>query len=195
MGVKTSPWARYKIEIEPGPTGTYEFKVEAGSTYEVSADYVYRNEPGSSIYYIKSETPLEDLQKVTHSMPYQVSYELNSNSVSVAKSDTPKSVDSDVRAEMKKRERERLLKEKMDLIDSFGADTFENGTVVKFSKKYEKNGTTFDYAAIKANDMWYTTAVVGTKPFTWEEFLSWLVSGEFPASEFTLMVPMPAKVD
>lgn len=161
--------SRYKIEMIPG-------------TYEVSAHYDFSTD---SHVKIRLETKEEMVNRIMYT-----------NYTNIAKSDAASSVDADVRDEMKKRERDRLLKEKMALVERFGADTFENGTVVKFSKKFNDNGITYDYAAIKADGKWFTTATLtGSSVFTWEEFLAWLVSGKFPATEFTLMVPMPAKVD
>jgi len=111
--------------------------------------------------------------------------------------DTVSLVDHDVRDEMFKRQRDRLMKEKMELVDGFGEDTYDNGTVVKFLKKFAgmpykpdgyKEDKAYDYAAIKGDDgKWYTTGPSAQKGFTWEELVTWLVSGKFPTKEFSVM--------
>lgn len=95
-------------------------------------------------------------------------------------------VDVAVTKELQKRAMDKKVQEKLDLVEAFGEDTFADKTVVMFEKKFNNDEKTYTYAAVKVNGYWYTT---GGKCFTWEQFLGFLVAGDFPCTTFTLMVP------
>jgi hypothetical protein len=102
---------------------------------------------------------------------------------------TTHDVDIAVDKELARRAKEKKVTEKLDLVAAFGEDTFEDKTVVRFDKQFNANEKTYSYAAIKTGGYWYTT---GGKCLTWEQFLGFLVAGEYPVTEFTLMVPYVA---
>lgn len=59
--------------------------------------------------------------------------------------------------------------------------------VIKFSKKFEDDGTTYTYAAIGIKGMWYTTGRVNMTSNNWEALRIWLASTGVPTSEFKVM--------
>jgi len=75
---------------------------------------------------------------------------------------------------------ERKVNEKLDQIDAFGRDEWDEGTIFRFDKTFVTDGRTYKYAAIKAAGLWYTTGPKSPKGFTWEEFVAWLVTGDIP---------------
>jgi hypothetical protein len=93
-------------------------------------------------------------------------------------------VDITVEKELQKRAKDKKVQEKLDLVDAFGADTFADKTVVRFDKRFNADEKTYSYVAIKAGGYWYTS---GGKCYTWEQFLSFLVAGDFPV---TSLIPM-----
>jgi hypothetical protein len=64
--------------------------------------------------------------------------------------------------------------------------------VVRFQYQFRLGGTIYNYAAIKAGSLWYTTGPKSPKGYTWTELLDWLAeSTNAPflslATEFTPM--------
>lgn len=100
-------------------------------------------------------------------------------------------VDIDVANELNKRQTERLLKTKMNLVDALGEDVFVDGDVITFSKKFDNNGDTYQYVALKVGDVWYVTGR-NNYSLAWEKLVGFLVSGKFPTKSFTKMVPVTA---
>lgn len=98
-------------------------------------------------------------------------------------------VDRDVEAALHKKLVDKRVEAKLKLVEALGDDTYENGSVVRFDKKLTKDGILYNYAAIKAgNGRWYLTgAATALGGFTWEEFVLWLVRGDFPVTEINLL--------
>jgi len=93
------------------------------------------------------------------------------------------SVDSVVaRAEVAERLRQRRIEAEVDRLEQeiadFGEDDYAEGDVVKFTKQFVPGGKAYLYAAIKANDAWYTTGPKSPKGYSWDEFVLWLIGGE-----------------
>src|SRR6266536_5517430 len=90
-------------------------------------------------------------------------------------------VDEDVRAEMRKRLRDRLMKAKMELVDSFGDDSYPVGTVLKFVKRLGEGYKELEYVALKSDyGKWYICGPSMQISVTWEDFIGRLVSGPYP---------------
>lgn len=97
--------------------------------------------------------------------------------------DERETIDQMVRREADERERKAELANKLALLDAYGDDAHENGTVVKFSKTFVAAKTTYVYAALKTNDTWFITGNRGLFGFTsgsWKDFVLALISGDFP---------------
>lgn len=127
---------------------------------------------------------------VTSSSDYTL-YNFDSiSAVTVPRKETPKpmSVDDKVRAKLREKLDERKVAEKLAMIDAVGDDTYADLTVISFTKQFEKGGTKYAYAAIKIKNVWFTTGSRGQHAYTWEDLLTFLVSGDVPAT-FTVMVP------
>jgi hypothetical protein len=73
------------------------------------------------------------------------------------------------------RQIERLI-ELTDQLAAFPeADPFEDGQVVRF--RLRMGGNEYDYAAIRAAGMWYTTARTDNIRRSWLALVSWMVDG------------------
>src|SRR6266487_657819 len=124
------------------------------------------------------ETTINNLRKDRETMGY-VATEDN----------TVNSVDEDVRAEMRKRLHDRLLKEKMELVDSFGDDSYPVGTVLKFVKRLGEGYKELEYVALKSDyGKWYICGPSMQISVTWEDFIGKLVSGPYPTKELVEFV-------
>jgi len=75
---------------------------------------------------------------------------------------------------------------RLAIVDSFGADIYPAGTVVKFEKRFSStpDARAYSYAAIKvANGQWYLTGTTGSRTgMTWDEFVLYFASGEVPVT-------------
>lgn len=116
-------------------------------------------------------------------------------------SETYNEVDGQLAEQLRKRQVEADLKRKVELVDDYGDDVYEDGTVFVFQKTFEgqpykpdgyKDDKAYTYAVIKTNNKWYTTGPMSKKGYTWEEFVLWLVGGKHPVSfsTFVLMEPV-----
>lgn len=56
-------------------------------------------------------------------------------------------------------------------------DPYENGTTLEFTRNFPNGEKTYDYAARKANDVWYVTGPRSPNGVTWGEFINWLGLG------------------
>lgn len=61
------------------------------------------------------------------------------------------------------------LQAKLEQIQLVPLDTFADGEVVVFEKKFNADGVTYTYAAVKANGLWYLTN--RTSSLTWEDLM------------------------
>lgn len=95
-------------------------------------------------------------------------------------SSTVNAADFEVAKELEKRKQQRLVEQKLALIEAYGEDTFDEGIVLHFKKRFEKDGILYQYAALKADGRWHTTGKKNFGAGTWEQFVLALVSGEFP---------------
>jgi hypothetical protein len=102
--------------------------------------------------------------------------------------------DNAVRAELLKRETERLMAEKIALVDAYGDDNFANGTVIRFEKKYSKTGTVYTYTGVKYTadgadeGTWRTSSHYdGDNNRNWSSLVQMLVEGPFPTASIEVM--------
>lgn len=98
----------------------------------------------------------------------------------------PSNVDQKIKQEMEKRRVEREVARRLDLVDSYGVDNYDPGTVITFEKKFPSSTKVYTYAVIKATegDKWFSTGhdcVAGTT-LTWDGLVELLVTGEFPVT-------------
>lgn len=94
-----------------------------------------------------------------------------------------KAVDEAVKFTLDEQRAGKLLEEKLALVEAYGADTLPNGTIMKFDKLFDKNGTVYSYVVLKANNKWYCTgSVMGFSRGSWDELVLALVSGTYPLS-------------
>ncbi len=108
-------------------------------------------------------------------------------------------VDRELRARLAEREAEAKtaaveaeVQRRLDIMESFGEDIFDDGTVVRFVKTYAVGDEEMAYwfAAIKANDRWYVTSTLIQQRAgkTWDEFKEFLVSGAQLTEYVTVML-------
>lgn len=93
-------------------------------------------------------------------------------------------VDQQIKAKLEERRVEREVTARLALVDGFGEDTYDNGTVITFEKKFTGVKDVYTYAAIKRDDKWFSTGhdcVSGTT-FTWDTLVEFLVTGPFPVA-------------
>lgn len=101
-----------------------------------------------------------------------------------------------VREERQARSMEAAVKVRHALIDAYGEDTHENGTVVSFRKRYRAGSPEYIFAAVKANDKWYPSGMsldCHGQGLSWDTFVERLVDG-VPAVGFCVMVPEPPEI-
>lgn len=84
---------------------------------------------------------------------------------------------------MQKRETERLVAEKLAIVDAFGEDTFEVGTVLTYTRN--DKGNVVNGIVRKTDDDTWTTQKGYTR--TWESLLKMLVTGKNPVTKLTVM--------
>lgn len=53
-------------------------------------------------------------------------------------------------------------------------DDFEDGAVIQFEKTFTSG--TYQYAAIKAKGLWYTTGPLSPKAYTWDRLIDFIGS-------------------
>lgn len=102
--------------------------------------------------------------------------------------------DQAVKAELIKRETERLTAEKIALVDAYGDDSFADGTVIRFQKQHSKSGKVYTYTALRytyagADEAYWRTSSVdsGEDTRTWGGLVEFLVQGPFPVASFEVM--------
>ena len=96
-----------------------------------------------------------------------------------------------VRDERNARREDALVKTRHALIDAYGEDIHENGTVVSFRKRFRAGSPEYVFAAVKANDKWYPSGMsldCQGQGLSWDIFVERLVDG-VPAVGFCVMVP------
>jgi len=94
--------------------------------------------------------------------------------------------DSIVQDKLRQKALDAEVELKLRYVEDFGPDTYDEATVVRFTKSYDGSSTPYMYAAIKIAGSWYTTGPRGNR-YTWNEFIAWLVSGDKPTLQFQLM--------
>ena len=110
-------------------------------------------------------------------------------------------IDSEVRAELEKRAAEAALAKKMGLIDAYGVDLYEDGTVLKFEKKFldTPDATAYTYVALKSNGTWWTSGSNGggVHGGDWDKLVFFLISGPSPtaAADVQIAVEWTANFD
>lgn len=120
--------------------------------------------------------------------PLPISPELKENTVP-----TESTVDVQIKAELQKRRDEREVAKRLALVDAFGEDPFDPGTVFTFVKKFASTkDKPYTYAAIKADegDKWFITGhdcYQGTT-LTWDKLIEFLVTGPYPVATVTVKV-------
>lgn len=108
-------------------------------------------------------------------------------------------MDRELRARLAEREAEAKtaaveaeVQRRLDIMESFGEDIFDDGTVVRFVKTYAVGDEekAYWFAAIKANDRWYVTSTLIQQRAgkTWDEFKEFLVSGAQLTEYVTVML-------
>jgi hypothetical protein len=120
--------------------------------------------PNSVIYYLAEEKQM---------------YEVNQSNASEA--------DLAVRETLRARREKELLDLKLNLVEQYGADVYENGVVIKFSKRFAADRQmdyperVYNYAGLKTNNQWYLTGkLLGFSRGTWDNLVLALVGGDFP---------------
>lgn len=120
--------------------------------------------------------------------PLPIPPELKENTVP-----TESTVDTQIKAELRKRRDEREVAKRLALVDAFGEDPFDPGTVLTFVKKFASaKDKPYTYAAIKADegDKWFITGhdcYQGTT-LTWDGLIEFLVTGPYPVASVTVKV-------
>jgi len=76
----------------------------------------------------------------------------------------------------------------------YGPDSVD-GTVIRFTKSWGSpqsplaatlaalQDTTYSYAAVRVNGLWYTTGPKSPKGYRWEDLLAWMDSGDYPVTD------------
>lgn len=95
-----------------------------------------------------------------------------------------------VRAERRARRVEAMKAARNALLDAYGEDIYEDGTVVSFKKRFKCGSHEYVFAAVKAAGKWFTSgmAIGQGRGFEWDDFIEALVN-DVPATDFTMMVP------
>jgi hypothetical protein len=66
-------------------------------------------------------------------------------------------------------------------IAELGQDSdYPDGTVLAWDQHWVNSATVYSYAAIKANNLWYTTGPRSPKAYTWDQLVYWMLTGEQP---------------
>jgi len=143
------------------------------------------NDPGS----LKSLTYYLDQKLMDKAALFKefYSYSYNPKDVEVTMSmyNATEFADQELRERLAERQQKELVEKKLQLVDQYGDDTYANGTILQFDKKFTKDGLVYTYAALKTNNTWYVTGERGLFGFTkgsWEELVLGLVGGEFPVA-------------
>jgi hypothetical protein len=85
------------------------------------------------------------------------------------------SVEQTVEDIIREKQKQKEVDRRLAWIDAQGDDTYADGSIVRFEKKWKQNGKTYMYVAIRANNLWYATS--GNSLATmmnWQDFLMWL---------------------
>jgi len=89
----------------------------------------------------------------------------------------------------------------MGLIDAYGVDLYEDGTVLKFEKKFldTPDATAYTYVALKSNGTWWTSGSNGggVHGGDWDKLVFFLISGPSPtaAADVQIAVEWTANFD
>lgn len=97
------------------------------------------------------------------------------------------SIDAQVASVIKERRQKVQLEQKLALVEQYGDDGVENGTVLHFFKRYNADmardlpAGTYEFVALKVADKWFLTgSLMGFTRGTWDQFVLALVSGDYP---------------
>ena len=100
--------------------------------------------------------------------------------------------DERLRGELEGRRAQKLYEKKIALVDQYGEDNFENGTILKFGKLFDKSGTYYNYAVLKTNNQWYSTGkILNFVRGSWESLVLALVGGKFPVHLEDVIILLP----
>jgi hypothetical protein len=88
-------------------------------------------------------------------------------------------VDRQVEAQLVAKEQGSEVQRRLALAEKIGDDSYEDGTILRFTKKLAPTSTPYTFAALKAGNGWYLTgAMANPGRQTWLQLVAWLVSGE-----------------
>lgn len=62
----------------------------------------------------------------------------------------------------------------LERIKARPAEPDDDNPVIQFQYQFRPGGTVYQYAAVKAGGLWYTTGPKAPKGFTWEQLCDWL---------------------
>jgi len=94
-------------------------------------------------------------------------------------------VDQKLRDEIEANKQEKKLEKKRAAINSIGPEP-DSTDVISFVKQFDEGGTKYNYAAIKADNAWYTTGSCGGNKYnSWDDLVLFLVSGNVPTTFVT----------
>lgn len=100
--------------------------------------------------------------------------------------------DRAVKAELDKRETERITAEKIALVDAYGEDDFADGTVIRFDKQHSRTGIAYTYTAVKFTSgdegVWRTSSSYDDNySRSWAQLVELLVQGPVPTASIDVM--------
>lgn len=87
------------------------------------------------------------------------------------------SVDMKVAQAIQAKKDQEELTRKLALVEAYGDDVYEDGTMVRFTKEFANSDLEYVYVAVKCIDKWYLTGTINKQGHSWEEFVMFLVSG------------------
>lgn len=98
-------------------------------------------------------------------------------------------VDHRVAQELDKRRADVLVAQKLGMIEAYGDDVYEDGTVFKAKKAFNVGGTEYIYALIKLNGKWFGSgSKCPIQGVEWIELVKWLVAGDVPSKQDNLIL-------
>lgn len=87
-------------------------------------------------------------------------------------------IDKEVAEALEVPRREAEVKRRVELATKIGADTYPDGSVLKWTRKFGEKDYT--YAALKTGGKWYVTGSQMTRAsgWEWDDLVQWMVQGE-----------------
>ena len=99
------------------------------------------------------------------------------------------SIDHQVAMAIQDRRNKVLLEQKLALVEQYGDDELENGTILHFFKQFNADlprdlpAGTFEYVGLKVVNKWFLTgSLMGFTRGTWDQFVLALIGGDHPVS-------------